>query len=221
MAKPTRFRDKWRIRWIDAAGKRQSDVLHDYKAAAHALRCREVEAEEVRRGLRSPEPEDRTFGELCDYWIEKRASRKRSGKDDKSIIERHLRPAFGPMKLRAIGVEEVDDFVLSKDHLEEKTIANHVTLLISMMRLATTFKMPWLLVVPKYNKPKTTLFSTDYSYLRTEEEIRRFLMAAREEGEHVLVLYATAIFTGLRAGELAALEWDDVDFAQRRITVQR
>jgi hypothetical protein len=136
MAKPTRFRDKWRIRWIDAAGKRQSDVLHDYKAAAHALRCREVEVEEVRRGLRSPE------------------------------------------------AEEVDDFVLSKDHLEEKTIANHVTLLISMMRLATTFKMPWLLVVPKHNKPKTTLFSTDYttcgSMKRSPGSTNRFLIDPSE-----------------------------------------
>jgi hypothetical protein len=67
-------------------------------------------------------------------------------------------------------------------------------------RLATTFKVPWLLRVPSFQKPKVALFSTDYRYLRSEEEIRRFLAAAREQDEHVFVLYATAIYTGSRPG---------------------
>jgi len=37
----------------------------------------------------------------------------------------------------------------------------------------------------------------------------------------VFVFYATAIYTGLRAGEIAALEWSDVDFERRLVTVQR
>jgi integrase len=35
------------------------------------------------------------------------------------------------------------------------------------------------------------------------------------------IFYATAIFTGMRAGEIAALEWSDVDLDRRLITVQR
>jgi integrase len=34
-------------------------------------------------------------------------------------------------------------------------------------------------------------------------------------------MYATAVYAGLRAGELAALEWSDVDFDRRLVTVQR
>jgi integrase len=57
--------------------------------------------------------------------------------------------------------------------------------------------------------------------LRTDDEVKRFLLAAREEGERVFVFYAVAVYTGLRAGELAALEGPDVDFDRRLITVQR
>ncbi len=32
-SKPTRHRDKWRIRWIDANGKRNSEVYDDYEYA--------------------------------------------------------------------------------------------------------------------------------------------------------------------------------------------
>lgn len=42
-----------------------------------------------------------------------------------------------------------------------------------------------------------------------------------EKRTSMFVFYATAIYTGCRAGELAALEWPDVDFDRRLITVQR
>jgi integrase len=90
-----------------------------------------------------------------------------------------------------------------------------------MLRTATTFKVPWLAVVPKFRKPKVALFSRDYQWLRTDDEVRRFLVASRSEDEHVFVFYATAVYTGLRAGEIAALEWPDIDLDRRLITVQR
>jgi integrase len=37
----------------------------------------------------------------------------------------------------------------------------------------------------------------------------------------VLALYSTALYTGARAGELAGLRWEDVDFDRRLITIQR
>jgi hypothetical protein len=96
------------------------------------------------------------------------------------------------MKLRELGVEDVDDFKAEREQLSEKTIANHVTQLSTMLRMSTTFKVPWLLTVPKLNKPKTKSFSRDFLWLRSEEEVRRLLTAARAGSEQVFVLYATA-----------------------------
>ncbi|HTA88357.1 MAG TPA: tyrosine-type recombinase/integrase [Polyangiaceae bacterium] len=221
MAKPVKHRGKWRIRWFDENDQRQSEVHDDYRVAQAKLREHEVEVDQIREGLRPREARDKTFNELCDYWIENRAPLKRSGKDDESVIRKHLRPAFGTMRVRDIGVEDGDAYVLSHAILDPKTVSNHLTLLLSMLRLATSFKIPWILNVPRLKKPKTSLFSRDFNYLRTDEEIRRFLNAAQEEGEQVFVLYATAIYTGMRAGELAALEWGDIDLERRLITVQR
>lgn len=182
MAKPVKHGDKWRVRWIDAAGKRQSATFDEYKTAQIALSRHQVEAEEVKRGVRVAPPPVKTFDELCDYWLEKRAPRKRSGRNDASILKK-LRAMFGGRKLRDLGVEDGDDYLAANDHLSEKTLANHITLLITMLRMATTFKVPWLLSVPKFTKPKVALFSRDYRWLRSDEEIRRFLTAAREEGD--------------------------------------
>jgi Phage integrase, N-terminal SAM-like domain len=174
VAKPSKHGDKWRIRWLDEHGKRQSAVFDDYKVGQMELRRHQVEVEEIRRGVRNATPPDKTFGDLCDYWLEKRAPRKRSRKDDESIIRRHLRPAFGPMKVRDVGVEEVDGYINEKidsDELSDKTVNNHVTLLATMLRVATTFKMPWLAMVPRFRKPKIALFSRDFQWLRSDEEL--------------------------------------------------
>jgi integrase len=215
---PIKHRGKWRIRWFDATGKRQSEVHDTFKQAAHALRVHEVETADIRAGLRPPTPADRTFDQLCDYWLEHRATQKRSGEHDRSIIRAHLRPAFGALRIRDVTVEEGDRFVRERRHLDKKTIANHVTLLISMLNLARD--LGWLLVVPKIKKPKIAV-SQAFAYLTTKDDVRRFLEAARQEGEHIFALYATAVWTGLRAGELACLEWKDVNFSTRLITVQR
>ncbi len=48
----------------------------------------------------------------------------------------------------------------------------------------------------------------------------RFLEAAKEEGEMAFMLYLTAVCTGARAGELAGLEWTDVEFPNRLIHIR-
>jgi hypothetical protein len=148
-------KSKGRIRWLDENEKRRSAVFDDYKRAQTELSRRQVEVEEIKRGVRNAAAPEKTFDDLCDYWIEKRAPRKRSRKDDESIIRRHLRPAFGAMKLRHVAVEEVDGYIGEKiddEELSDKTVNNHVTLLATILRTATTFKVPWLLAVPKFRE---------------------------------------------------------------------
>ena len=103
MAKPHKHGDKWRVRWVDASGGRQSAVFDDYKIAQTELRRKQVEAAEIKRGIRNAPPPEKTLDELCDYWLEKRAPRKRSQKDDISIIKQ-LRAKLGSRKLRDIGI---------------------------------------------------------------------------------------------------------------------
>lgn len=57
--------------------------------------------------------------------------------------------------------------------------------------------------------------------MKTKDEIQRFLIAAREESEHTFVLYALAIYTGMRLGEIAGLTKAVVDFQKRFIMVHK
>lgn len=220
IAKPARLPSgNYRIRWVDAHGYRRSAVYPTYREAESALRIGKTEAERGRRADRLAKMAPKRFAEICDYWLERRAPRKRSRAHDRSIIERHLRPAFGSLLIEAIGVEQVDDFVAERSHLHPKTVSNHVTLLITLLRLARDLR--WIRDVPAIKKPKFDHLGGGFRYLCTKEEVQCFLRAARQHGEDVFALYATAIHTGMRAGELAGLRWDDIDLERRLITVQR
>jgi integrase len=144
---------------------------------------------------------------------------KRSGHHDESIIRAHLRPAFGAFMLHEISVVHIDKFIVERAHLNKKTVANHLTLLGAMLNVAK--EIGWLALVPRIRKPKVRIFSADFSYLRTDEEVRRFLVAASEEARVTFVMCSAAIYTGMRAGELAGLHRGDVSFESRLITVQR
>ncbi len=55
--------------------------------------------------------------------------------------------------------------------------------------------------------------------LLTREEMQRFLVQAKEEGYYELFLLELA--TGLRRGEVLALQWDDLDFKTGALRIQR
>ena len=216
-ARPEKFGKKFRIRWLDEHGVRRHDLFTTYTDADRALRKRQAEVDQIRSGLMDPALEVHTFNELVAYWKEHRLPRKRSPKDDKSILSAHLKPFFGKLRLQDVTVSKVDEYMKSRRHLSPKTVHNHITLLISMLNAAED--IGWLRTKPRIKKPK--LGRDEYSYLRTDEEIRRFLEAAKEEGAVAFAMYCTAVYTGMRAGELAGLRWECVAIDRRMITVQR
>ena len=110
MSKPQKRGKRYRIRWYDYTGKRCTKTFDTYRSAERALTKLQAESQEIQTGIRPEPTPDYTFGELCDYWITHRASRKKSGKDDESIIRRHLRPTFGDTLLRNLTLEQVDAF---------------------------------------------------------------------------------------------------------------
>lgn len=225
--RPEKFRDKWRVRWLDHEGVRRAAFFDSFADAERKLRARKTEADDIKRGLRRATPADRTFSELADRWLETRANEKRSKAEDESIIRKHLRPALGALALRAIFGEHVERYKNERDSLSPKTVANHLTLLGTMLRLAV--ELGWLASAPIIRKPSVDPDDdTDQPWLRTEGEIVAVLEAARAEiepddpcSEIPVVLYSAAQFTGMRAGEIAGLRWSDVDLERRTIHVRR
>jgi hypothetical protein len=111
MARPTKHHGKWRIRVSDGNGRRISATFDTRAEALLALRRYELSRQEVRMGLKQPEPIEFLFDDLIKRWIRYRVPEKRSGKNDISIINCHLRSAFGSAAL-----DSIDAITVEPDH---------------------------------------------------------------------------------------------------------
>ena len=233
MASPVRHHGKWRIRWFDHTGKRQSVVFGSKKEAEQALRLVEGDRERIKLGLVAAPPPVRTFEDLARYWEEHKLPGMGSEDTLRSHLRRHMRPFFGDMLLTTITVEETRAFgtfvrnnrVRPKNPkrgwkrrpLGTKTIHNVLTHLKSMLNEAGPDGLKWLLSVPKVPRPK--LEEVDFTFLDSLEEVEDLIHAAGEELPGTDVFYAMAAYTGMRAGEIAGLTKRKVDLKRRLITV--
>jgi integrase len=208
-------------RWTDHEGRLRQRCFATRSDAELEIKRQTTRAEEVRRGVLRLAPDAHTFGELEVAWLEAKA-RKRSLDHDRSILGAHLVPFFGrDRRLSTITFGEIERFKTSgpRAKLHPNTVNHHLTLLGGMLRHAV--RLGWIDRVPEIRKNRVEVLSECFRYLQSDEEVRRFLDAARDEGPDVFDLYASAILTGARAGELAGLAWEDVDFARGMVYFRR
>lgn len=213
----------WRIQYADpATGKRKSltfppDQYEEAKATALRLKSRALE---IKSGLVLRREKTPRFCDFVDStFIPNKTENKRRPSDDRYIFRKHLVPFFGDYQLEDINTGLVETFKakLKKAGLADQTQANVLGLLSSVLRYAQELDL--LDRLPTIKKPRFS--QKDYSYLKTDADIRKFLNEAKKEQPGVYELFATAVYTGMRAGELFGLRWSNVDLKKRLITVQR
>ena len=205
--------------WLEADGRRVYATFATQAEAKIAVNRALAQRDEVQSGTRRFIPSDKTFDDLAALWKDEK-SQKRSLRDDLCRIETHLRPLLGGRRLGEIDRAMVTR--VQRRALDRKaavgTVRQILALLRGMLRLAVEYE--WLDSAPVVKLPAEREHS--YQYLKTEDEIRCFLTAAEKHRyPGLLELYATAIYTGLRAGELFGLRWTDVDLDRKLITVRR
>jgi integrase len=220
-SKPRRRGTRWQINWNDEIGNRHFRSFVTYEEAAQELVRRKGEVLSIKEG-RAPRMVDvPTFADFIEErYRPARTSQKRSPKDDESIFRVHLIPAFGTLPLTAITTARVEDFKsrLLQAGRSAHTIANILGLLSAILRYAMDLEILYRL--PKIKRPR--IYQKEPACLKNSGDVKKFLQVAGDVGgAFPYVLFATAIYTGLRAGELFGLEWSDVDFSRRLITVRR
>lgn len=121
------------------------------------------------------------------------------------ILRRSIIPVLGDKALDAIGRADITIFIATchKLGLKPKTINNHITCLRNLFTVA--YDMDLISNIPPIKRVK--LFNTDRRSLTAPE--LRALVAGAEQPFWQAFIRLTAL-TGLRIGELRALEWSHV-----------
>jgi integrase len=219
-------------RWRDLAGRQRSATFGTKKEAIAAREGARAKVRRIAGGEeRAPVGEGKTFDELAEHWLKIKAAKKKSIRDDRSMINRHLRPALGPILLTLLRKDVIDEvFVelvgeydqdgeeIRPGKVGKKTAWNILTLLGSMLREAK--KQDWIPDVPHVERPVQD--QQDFVWI-TESQVEKLVVAASEDELHpqLAPIVATAAYSGMRAGEVLGLQWSDVDFQARRIAIRR
>jgi len=200
---------KWRIQWTDYYGKRISQTYENYDDAYNALIMFQTKR-------RVPFP----FFVNHVYLPSIDKNSKHRTKDVTSHLNVHILPYFGKMLIDEIKTESVENFrsILIEKNLSVSTQRNILLTLSRILDIASEQG-----IIENYIKscaPKQIL-SKSFSCLKSDDEILSFLYHSAEYGMKVYAFMATAIFTGMRLGELCGLKWKDIDFENSTIKITR
>lgn len=132
-------------------------------------------------------------------------------------LKNHLLPYFGDMVLSDITTLRAKAYLAKKKKagLASKTINNHLTVLRRLLNVAAS-EFKYIPVAPEI--PTLKKVPTRVRFLSADEIARLEEAALHEPWRSMIVV---ALNTGLRVGELLALEWKAVDLKARRLNVER
>ena len=166
------------------------------------------------------QPPSTTFKAAAELFVEWAKTNKKSWTDDEQRLKKHVFPLLGRQALNAIGFPEVERLkarcqlkgLAPASVVQCLAVTKSVFNFASKMRLFDGINPVKGVKFPRVNNGRIRFL--------THEEAKQLLdTAARYNGElHDMCLLC--LYTGMRAGEMTALRWSDVNFEYGFITIR-
>ena len=173
------------------------------------------------------QPSRMTAGEWLDIWQTDYLgnTKPHTRKSYHGVIENHIRPVIGAVKLSALTPVQVQKLInnikstrntTKGAQVNPKTVKNVHGILHSALQQAVVcgyinVNPADRVVLPKRTKAEINVLE--------EQKIPAFLKVI--SGHPFEFLYLVDLFTGMRQSELLGLQWGDIDFEAKTLTIRR
>lgn len=207
------------VRWKDAAGnwRREVTACQSRKEAQRYGDDLERKAERQQKGLEALDEENKpmTFGELFKWWMKEYGSKLRG--DFERFFRKRLVSKLERYPLQEVTSARIEGLLQSQsDELAAKSL-NELRGCIHTLFKRAAERGRWHGLNPaiavRRRKVSRKLFDT----LRAEE----VTIVLKHLSDDWRPLFATAVYTGMRKGELLGLQKSDVDLVAGTIAVRR
>lgn len=198
---------KRRQKWLTARTKREAE------------RLLATTQNEIDRGTYI-EPSDMNVADYVTFWLEaiNDTVRPSSHRRFSDVMRIHVIPALGSIPLDKLAPMHVQRLYL--DRQASGLSPSTVVLIHNVLHRALAQAVKWQMLPrnvcdvvdpPRETPPEMKTWSA--------EGARRFLAGTADD--ELAALWALAILTGMRRGELLALRWADIDFERATLSVRR
>ena len=175
---------------------------------------------------------DMSFGEWIEFWYENHCKpqlRPNSQRSYEGYIRRYILPKLGSIPLNKLTVNDLQQFFnwMKKDGRSEYRESKGEGLSDSMIRNCHSFcrraleqaAAERLIVQNPAEGCKLPSVRRQEMQILSREELQKLLIQAKDEGYYEVFLLELA--TGLRVGELMALQWNDLNFKTGELRIER
>lgn len=183
----------------------------------------EAYREQLNLGINQDTTKKLTFGEWLATWLDlyKRPRLRTSTYENYQMyIRLHIYPVLGHIPLARLNSDDIQALYnqLQRAGKASATIHKVHQIVHSCLKKAVEKRM--LAWNPSMATERPPLRQEEVKVL-SEQDMSRFLAALNRESPKWQAAFLTLLGTGLRIGELLALEWNDIDFNRGAISVRR
>lgn len=162
-----------------------------------------------------------TVEKLVDEWFQIMSSRIKESTiaNYRMKAKKHIIPAFGDINCCLLKTKDIYDFIEKKteEGLSARYISDIIVLLKSIFRYANreyhVQNVCENIIMPKNTRTEIKIFSK-----KQQEKLEQYINSDKSLTSLGISL---SMYMGMRIGEVCALQWSDVDFEKRTISITK
>lgn len=170
------------------------------------------------------------YSKWLDEWLEnyvKPTSKERTYTRYECLIRVHIKRGLGRYELEALTPIVIQRFLTERMQrgnqitgggLSANTINGMITMIQSSLRMARECGVTRVYYADKVKRPRLKEKEVSCFSLAEQKKIEKYIIEKRNPKYYGIIL---CLYTGLRVGELMALEWSDIDLVKGIINVTK
>lgn len=194
-----------------------------YKTSDEAKKAYLAIKSKVANGDYSPEKQNRQkFKDIYNQWLTIYADTVKESTlaTTERIIEDHVLPDLGKFYIDRIRIMDCQKAVNKWFKVAPKTYKRYVRYANQVFNYAIHLELITSNPMEKVIRPKCKQTKREFKFY-TKDQLSKYLASAYRFKKEAYAFFFVLAYTGLRRGEALALEWSDIDFNKKSLTVKR
>lgn len=210
---------RWEARIITKDGKHKSIYAKSYLQVKEKSRNPE---EKNNFADKRANEKSITLKQLCDEWIEKTQLKNKESTTSiyKGIIDNHILPYFGNIKVSKIQENQIDGFINFKTYKSNLQAGTVRTIAVVLTQIIKYGEKQGYIQKLRYDIPIPVTQKKELEIL-TESEQNKLVEVIKKDVTDKNIGMLLSLYAGLRIGEICALQWKDIDFNIGTITISK